>query len=119
VEKGFEALVESNKAPEPKDVHKAIELLDKLEDKGINWTIERIERQYQAMAQAVKEIVPDHLLPGIIERARNIYEGEITDAEVVQDSDSTNRGRNPQLPNPDEVSPAGKIGRVQGPVDDQ
>ncbi len=118
VEKGFEALVDSNIAPEPKDVYKAIELLDKLEDKGINWTIERIERQYQAMAQAVKEIVPDHLLPGIIERARNIYEGEIEDAEVVQDSNATDRKGNPQLPNPDEIPAPGTKSGVPGPVDD-
>ena len=103
VEKGWEALVESNIAPEPKDVHKAIELLDKLEDRGVNWTIERIERQYQAITQAVKEIVPTSLLPAILERTKQIYEG--ADA-TIPNIDSTDRGGDSKGTN--ELPPGGK-----------
>lgn len=113
VQKAFEGLVTGNVVPDSKDAFKAIEILDKIDEKGINWTIERMKSQNEALKQAIREIVPDHLITQIVERTHQIYEGAI-----VPGSESSNRAGNLALPNPDAVSDVGKESDVPGSVVD-
>lgn len=119
IQKAFESLIDGNMAVEPRDAFKAIELKDKFEKDAIPWTMEKIQSQHNAFLQAVKEIVPSSLLPAIIARARDLYEnGDITDAEVVQNPHSSNGEGTLELPESREDSVDGEEQRIPESMDD-
>lgn len=72
VEKGWDALINDSVDLKLADTVKAIELLDKLEEKGASVAIEHLQIQFQAFIQAVKDIVPVEDFNDIIVRMKEL-----------------------------------------------
>jgi hypothetical protein len=100
INKGFEGLVNDPVAPSARDVMKAIELQGQFAATTAQGQADRVERQYRAIVQAIKIVVPQGVWSEVIAKAEEIFDADenepiSSDVTVIGEGDS---GESPEVP---------------------
>jgi hypothetical protein len=76
VAKGTEQITDPSSKVRYADVIEAVKMLEDVQKQEYQYELERLQRQVTAITEAVKEIVPETLIPTLVARAEQIYEND-------------------------------------------
>lgn len=82
IQRGYELLGEEGATVRHQDILQAAQQLEEMRRNSVGEQIDVMKRQVQAISQAVREIVPEHLQPLLVDRATKIFQGDIIDVKV-------------------------------------
>jgi len=87
-QKGLEGLIDGSVSAEPRDVLRAVDLLEKLESAKEPARLAQFRLQYEAFQRAVEEVVPKELWAQIIEKLeQNLNRSDYEVASTAEEED--------------------------------
>lgn len=84
IEKGWKQLSDPNSRVPYEFVLKAVEMQEQADKQQATLMVDQLTRQLQAIIQAIKETVPEHLWMATIERAREIHDHPLIELEAAK-----------------------------------